>query len=31
MSNPNSDTLNLQGQSLGAYWSLTGPQGWHVT
>ncbi|MGF6090850.1 autotransporter domain-containing protein [Pseudomonas sp. 18173] len=30
MSNPNSDTLNLQGQSLGAYWSLTGPQGWHV-
>ncbi|RAI65331.1 autotransporter outer membrane beta-barrel domain-containing protein [Pseudomonas fluorescens] len=30
MSDPNSDTLNLQGQSLGAYWSLTGPQGWHV-
>lgn len=29
-SDPNSDTLNLQGQSLGAYWSLTGPQGWHV-
>lgn len=27
---PNTDTLNLQGQSLGAYWSLTGPQGWHV-
>ncbi|MFY0730689.1 autotransporter domain-containing protein [Pseudomonas sp. NFX15] len=30
MSDPNSDTLNLQGQSLGAYWSLTGPQGWHL-
>jgi outer membrane autotransporter protein len=29
-SDPNSDILNLQGQSLGAYWSLTGPQGWHV-
>jgi outer membrane autotransporter protein len=29
-SDPNSDTLNLQGQSLGAYWSLIGPQGWHV-
>lgn len=27
---PGNDTLNLQGQSLGAYWSLTGPQGWHV-
>lgn len=27
---PNTDTLNLQGQSLGAYYSLTGPQGWHV-
>ena len=27
---PETDTLNLQGQSLGAYWSLTGPQGWHV-
>ncbi|MHC8367022.1 autotransporter domain-containing protein [Pseudomonas sp. ZT5P21] len=24
------DTLNLEGQSLGAYWSLTGPQGWHI-
>ncbi|VVM77354.1 hypothetical protein PS645_02084 [Pseudomonas fluorescens] len=24
------DTLNVQGQSVGAYWSLTGPQGWHV-
>ena len=30
LADPNSDTLNLQGQSLGAYWSLTGPQGWHV-
>jgi outer membrane autotransporter protein len=27
---PNSDTLNLQGQSLGAYYSLIGAQGWHV-
>ncbi|RON52572.1 autotransporter domain-containing protein [Pseudomonas frederiksbergensis] len=27
---PGNETLNLQGQSLGAYWSLTGPQGWHV-
>ena len=30
MSDPNRDGLNLRGQSLGAYWSLTGPQGWHV-
>ncbi|MGE8064740.1 autotransporter outer membrane beta-barrel domain-containing protein [Pseudomonas sp. NPDC089569] len=30
MSDPNSDTLNLQGQSLGAYYSLIGAQGWHV-
>jgi outer membrane autotransporter protein len=30
LADPNNDTLNLQGQSLGAYWSLTGPQGWHV-
>ncbi|MVV49839.1 autotransporter outer membrane beta-barrel domain-containing protein [Pseudomonas sp. PB120] len=30
LANPNSDTLNLQGQSLGAYWSLIGAQGWHV-
>jgi hypothetical protein len=30
LSDPASDMLNLQGQSLGAYWSLTGPQGWHV-
>jgi outer membrane autotransporter protein len=29
-SDPTTDTLNLQGQSLGAYYSLTGPQGWHV-
>ena len=28
--NPQTDTLNLHGQSVGAYWSLTGPQGWHV-
>jgi hypothetical protein len=30
LADPSHDTLNLQGQSLGAYWSLTGPQGWHV-
>ena len=24
------DALNLQGNNLGAYWSLTGPAGWHV-
>ncbi|UVM47868.1 MULTISPECIES: autotransporter domain-containing protein [unclassified Pseudomonas] len=30
LADPGNDTLNLQGQSLGAYWSLTGPQGWHV-
>jgi outer membrane autotransporter protein len=30
LADPNNDTLNLQGQSLGAYWSLIGPQGWHV-
>lgn len=30
LADPHTDTLNLQGQSLGAYWSLTGPQGWHV-
>ncbi|MGW8466451.1 autotransporter domain-containing protein [Pseudomonas sp. CLCA07] len=30
LANPDHNTLNLQGQSLGAYWSLTGPQGWHV-
>ncbi|MCP1476122.1 hypothetical protein ABIA54_005031 [Pseudomonas sp. EB276 TE3739] len=27
---PNTDSLNLQGQSLGAYYSLVGTQGWHV-
>lgn len=27
---PNNQTLNLQGQTLGAYWSLIGAQGWHV-
>ncbi|MHC8299691.1 autotransporter domain-containing protein [Pseudomonas sp. ZS1P83] len=30
LADTNNDTLNLEGQSLGAYWSLTGPQGWHV-
>lgn len=30
LADPNTDTLNLQGQSLGAYYSLSGPQGWHV-
>ncbi|WP_085695202.1 MULTISPECIES: autotransporter outer membrane beta-barrel domain-containing protein [unclassified Pseudomonas] len=30
LADPTSDTLNLQGQSLGAYYSLTGAQGWHV-
>ncbi|MHC8286437.1 autotransporter domain-containing protein [Pseudomonas sp. XS1P51] len=30
LADPTTDTLNLEGQSLGAYWSLTGPQGWHV-
>jgi outer membrane autotransporter protein len=30
LADPNSNTLNLQGQSLGAYWSLTGSEGWHV-
>ena len=30
LADPNTDTLNLQGQSLGAYYSLIGPQGWHV-
>jgi outer membrane autotransporter protein len=30
LADPQTDTLNLQGESLGAYWSLTGPQGWHV-
>ncbi|MFW0756887.1 autotransporter domain-containing protein [Pseudomonas sp. H11T01] len=30
MADPSTDTLNLQGSSLGAYWSLTGSHGWHV-
>ena len=29
-SDSNRDSFSLQGQSLGAYWSLIGPQGWHV-
>ncbi|WLI43558.1 autotransporter outer membrane beta-barrel domain-containing protein [Pseudomonas beijingensis] len=27
---PGKDALNLKGSSLGAYWSLTGPTGWHI-
>lgn len=30
LADPNNDTLSLQGQSLGAYYSLIGAQGWHV-
>ncbi|MGZ9668453.1 autotransporter domain-containing protein [Pseudomonas sp. GNP014] len=30
LSDPTRDTLNLQGQSLGAYYSLIGALGWHV-
>lgn len=30
LSDPTTDTLNLQGQNLGAYYSLIGAQGWHV-
>ncbi|MGX9567190.1 autotransporter domain-containing protein [Pseudomonas viciae] len=30
MAEPGKDALNLQGPNLGAYWSLTGPTGWHV-
>jgi len=30
MAEPGKDALNLQGTNLGAYWSLTGPAGWHV-
>lgn len=30
LSDPNAATLDLQGQSVGAYYSLSGPQGWHV-
>ena len=29
-SDPRNDSISVQGQSLGAFWSLTGPQGWHV-
>lgn len=30
LAEPGTDALNLKGSSLGAYWSLTGPAGWHV-
>ncbi|POA21917.1 autotransporter outer membrane beta-barrel domain-containing protein [Pseudomonas sp. FW300-N1A1] len=30
LADPNTDSLNLAGESLGAYWSLTGASGWHV-
>lgn len=30
LADPRNDSFNLQGSSLGAYWSLTGAQGWHV-
>lgn len=30
LADPGSDSLNVQGDSLGAYWSLTGASGWHV-
>lgn len=30
LADPANDTLILRGQSFGAYWSLTGEQGWHV-
>jgi hypothetical protein len=30
MADRDKDALNLQGANLGAYWSLTGPAGWHV-
>jgi len=30
MAQPETDALNLRGPSLGAYWSLTGQEGWHV-
>lgn len=30
LADPTTDILNLQGQSLGAYYSLTGSEGWHV-
>lgn len=30
MADPRNDSLTLQGTNLGAYWSLTGTEGWHV-
>ncbi|MFJ2539131.1 autotransporter outer membrane beta-barrel domain-containing protein [Pseudomonas sp. NPDC087614] len=30
LADPTTDTLNLQGQRLGAYYSLIGARGWHV-
>ncbi|MBV4484840.1 autotransporter outer membrane beta-barrel domain-containing protein [Pseudomonas sp. SWRI153] len=30
LADPSTDALSLQGQSVGAYYSLTGLQGWHV-
>ncbi|KHK64723.1 autotransporter outer membrane beta-barrel domain-containing protein [Pseudomonas frederiksbergensis] len=30
LAEPGQDAWNLQGPNLGAYWSLTGPAGWHV-
>ncbi|SFW32269.1 autotransporter outer membrane beta-barrel domain-containing protein [Pseudomonas sp. NFACC04-2] len=30
LADPDKDALSLKGSSLGAYWSLTGPAGWHV-
>ena len=30
LADPRNDSLNLQGPSLGAYWSLVGAEGWHV-
>lgn len=30
LADPDKDAVNLKGSSLGAYWSLTGPAGWHV-
>jgi outer membrane autotransporter protein len=30
LAEPGQDSLSLKGENLGAYWSLTGPAGWHV-
>jgi len=30
LADPRNDNVSLQGQSLGAYWSLVGAEGWHV-